>query len=128
MPEPIPSEYRGWWRIIDTAQWVNDGLDTLGPALFSLTGNRGRLRLHCLLAEVAWTPTKTGVSFTWSGAWEFDRVSGTGRVTLGQDGRLNGTLRIRKGDSSAFTAVRSEPPSVPIPSPPRYPNKWGRRW
>lgn len=27
MNEPIPSEYRGWWRIVETSQWVNDGLD-----------------------------------------------------------------------------------------------------
>jgi hypothetical protein len=29
----IPDEYRGWWRIIDTGTWVNDGLDILGLAL-----------------------------------------------------------------------------------------------
>jgi hypothetical protein len=34
----IPSEYRGWWRIIDTSQWVSDRLDILGPAVLSLTG------------------------------------------------------------------------------------------
>ena len=34
---PIPPEYRGWWRIVDTGTWVNDGLDILGPALLSLT-------------------------------------------------------------------------------------------
>jgi hypothetical protein len=48
----IPSEYRGWWRIVDTSQWVNDGLDILGPALLSLTGYADRLRMHCLLADV----------------------------------------------------------------------------
>jgi len=21
----------GWWRVVDTEQWVNDGLDDLGP-------------------------------------------------------------------------------------------------
>ncbi len=128
MIDPIPSEYQGWWRIIDTSQWVNDGLDILGPAVFSLTGSHGRLRMHCLIADVAWRPTKTGVSFTWSGAWEYDPISGTGRVTLGKDGRIKGTLRIENGDSSAFTAVRSDPPPEPIPPPPSYHDKWRRRW
>jgi hypothetical protein len=39
MSEAIPSEYRGWWRITETSQWVNDGLDILGPALLSITGH-----------------------------------------------------------------------------------------
>ena len=63
----IPAEYRGWWRIVDTATWVNDGLDDLGPALLSITGDDDRLRMHCLLAYVTWTPTKTGLSFSWKG-------------------------------------------------------------
>ena len=66
MSEPIPSEYRGWWRITETSQWVDDGLDILGPALISLTGDADRLRMHCLLAYVSCKPTKKGVSFTWS--------------------------------------------------------------
>ncbi len=33
MTNPIPREYRGWWRIVDTGTWANDGLDILGPAL-----------------------------------------------------------------------------------------------
>ena len=68
MSEPIPSEYQGWWRIVETSQWVDDGLDILGPALLSLTGHGDRLRMHCLLAYVNCKPTKTGVSFTWEGA------------------------------------------------------------
>jgi hypothetical protein len=94
----IPSEYRGWWRIVETSQWVNDGLDMLGPAVLSLTGHADRLRMYCLLAYVNCKPIKTGLSFTWKGAWEFDRMSGSGRVTLCADDRLAGVLRIRNGD------------------------------
>ena len=68
----IPQEYRGWWRIIEMSQWVNDGIDILGPALLSLTGYGDRLRMHTLLAYVNCRPTKTGVSFTWEGSWEHD--------------------------------------------------------
>jgi hypothetical protein len=35
--------------------------------------------MHCLLAYVNVKPTKTGVSFTWDGAWEYDQMSGTSR-------------------------------------------------
>jgi hypothetical protein len=126
--ESIPSEYRGWWRITETSQWVDDGLDILGPALLSLTGHADRLRLHCLLAYVNCKPTKTGVSFSWEGAWEYDPMSGSGRVTLGRDGRLKGTLRIKDGDSSKFVAVRAEEPEDLIPPPPSYRDKWRRRW
>ena len=127
MTDPIPPEYHGWWRIIDTETWVNDGLDIIGPALLSLTGSGDRLRMHCLIANVNARPTKTGVSFTWEGAWEFDQLSGTGRVTLGKDGRLKGMIRIKAGDNSSFVAERAEEPDDPIPDPPSYRDKW-RRW
>lgn len=117
MQELIPSEYRGWWRIVETSQWVSDRLDFLGPALISLTGTGDRLRMHALLAYVNCKPTKSGVSFTWQGAWEFDQMSGSGRVTLGRDGRLRGVIKIKGGDSSNFIAERSVEPNVPIPDP-----------
>ncbi len=124
----MPAEYEGWWRITDTSQWTNDGLDLLGPALLSLTGVDDRLRMHCLLATVTARPTKTGVSFTWQGAWEYDQMSGTGTVKLGKDGRLKGTIRIRDSDSSTFIAERAAAPEEPIPDPPSYRDKWRRRW
>ncbi len=122
----IPPEYRGWWRIIDTGTWVNDGLDILGPAMLSLTGNDDRLRMHCLLAYVDARPTKTGVSFHWQGAWEFDQMSGSGTVKLRKDGGLTGKIRIKNGDDSTFSAERAEGPGVPIPDPPSYRDKWRR--
>lgn len=125
---PIPPEYRGWWRITETSQWSNKFLDSFGPALLSLTGHGDRLRMHCLLAYVDTKPTKTGISFTWQGAWEYDPMSGTGRVTLGKDGGLKGSLRIKDGDSSTFVAVRTEEPDEPIEEPPSYRDKWRRRW
>lgn len=124
----VPSEFRGWWRIVDTGTWGSDDLDILGPALLSLTGNDDRLRMHCLLAYVNARATKTGLSFTWTGAWEFDQMSGTGSVKLGSDGRLRGNFKIKDGDASTFVAARTEPPSEPIPDPPRDRDKWRRRW
>ena len=102
-------------------------LMTLGPAILSLTGSSGRLRMHCLLAWVYYNPTKTGVSFTWEGAWEYDQMSGSGRITLAKDGRLRGVINIKNGDSSKFIAERSAEPAEPIPAPPSYRDKW-RRW
>ncbi len=125
----IPYDYQGWWRITETSQWVNDGLHANRPALLSLTGYADRLRMHSLLAYVNCKPTKTGVAFTWEGAWEFDQMSGTGRVTLAKDGRLKGTIRIKDGDSSTFIAGRAAEPDEPIASPPSYRDKWRqRRW
>lgn len=123
----IPEELRGWWRIVDTGTWTNDGLDILGPALLSLTGHGDRLRMHCLLAHVYARPTKTGVSFTWDGAWEYDQMSGSGSVRLAKDGTLRGKLRIRDGDHSTFLAERADPPDEPISEPPSYRDKWRRR-
>lgn len=85
-------------------------------------------RMHCLIADVTWKPTATGVSFTWAGAWEYDQMSGSGRVTLGKDGRLQGVIRIPEGDSCSFVAVRAEEPDEPIPPPPSYRDKWRGRW
>ena len=123
----IPPEYRGWWRIVETGTWVNEGLDVLGPALLSLTGRADRLRMHCLLAYVNARGTKAGVSFSWEGAWEYDPVSGTGSVKLGKDGRLRGKIKINNGDDSTFSAERAEEPDEPISRPPSYRDKW-RRW
>ena len=123
----VPAEYRGWWRIVDTEAWMNNGLDILGPALLSLTGRGDRLRMHCLLAYVDARATKTGVSFSWEGAWEYDPASGTGTVKLAKDGRLRGRIKINDGDDSGFTAVRAEEPDEQIPHPPSYRDKWRRR-
>ena len=124
----IPEGLRGWWRIVETGAWVNDGLDILGPALISLTGFDDRPRMHCLLADINVRPTKTGVSFTWHGAWEYDPMSGTGNARIGKDGRLRGKIRIKDGDDSTFTAERTQAPDAPIPDPPSYRDKWRRRW
>jgi hypothetical protein len=107
----------GWWRITETSQWVNDGLDDLGPAMISITGRADPLRMHCLLAHVNVRPTKTGASFTWEGAWEYDQMSGTGSVKLGKDGRLRGRIKIMDGDESTFIAERTIEPTDPIPDP-----------
>ncbi len=126
--DELPDDLRGWWRITETSQWVNDGLDILGPALISITGDGDRLRMHCLLAYVNVKPTKTGASFTWRGAWEYDQMSGTGSVKLGKDGRLRGRIKIKDGDESTFLAERATEPTEPIPAPPSYRDKWRRRW
>ena len=124
----LSEEIRGWWRIVETSQWVDDGLDILGPALISFTGYADRLRMHCLLAYVNVRQTKTGVSFTWEGAWEYDPMTGSGNARLGKDGRLKGKIRIKDGDDSTFMAVRAEEPDEPIRPPPSYRDKWRRRW
>ncbi len=126
--DELHAEIRGWWRITETSQWVNDGLDDLGPAMISITGNADRLRMHCLLAYVNVRPTKAGASFTWEGAWEFEQMSGTGSVRLGKDGKLHGRIKIKNGDESTFLAARSSAPAEPIPAPPSYRDKWRRRW
>ncbi len=84
--------------------------------------------MFVLLAHVQATPTKTGVSFTWQGAWEFDQLTGSGSVKLGKDGKLKGTFRIKDGDSSSFIAERADAPDQPIQEPPSYREKWRRRW
>lgn len=118
---------RGWWRITETSQWVNDGLDDLGPALISITGHADRLPMHCLIANVHVKPTTTGAAFTWEGAWEYDPMSGTGSVKLGKDGKLRGRIKIEDGDDSPFIAERTLEPEEPIPDPPSYRDKWGSR-
>lgn len=123
----IPAEYYGWWRIIETATWPS-GLDMIGPALISFTGNDDRLRMHVLLAHVTCMANKQGVSFMWMGAWEFDQVSGSGSAKLGRDGRLKGVIKITNGDQSTFVAERSVAPSTPIQDPPSYRDKWRRRY
>jgi hypothetical protein len=128
--DELHPDLRGWWRITETSQWVNDYLDDLGPAMISITGGDDRLRMMCLLAHVRMRPTKTGASFTWTGAWEYDQMSGTGSVKLGKDGRLRARIKIKDGDESTFIAERTSEPAEPIPDPPSYRDKWGprRRW
>lgn len=126
--EEIPSEYRGWWRIIEGSRWTSKELNRPGPALISLTGYGDQLRIFVLLAYITCKPTKQGVSFTWEGAWEFDPMSGSGSVKLGKDGRLKGMIKIKGGDQSTFVAEHSVEPDESIPAPPSYRDKWRRRW
>lgn len=126
--DELPEDLYGWWRITETSQWVNDRLDVVGPALISITGHGDRLRMHCLLARVSVRPTRSGASFTWEGAWEYDPMSGTGSVKLGKDGKLQGKLRIQDGDDSTFIAEKTTEPAEPIADPPSYRDKWRRRW
>ena len=127
MTTELPENCYGWWRIVDTGTWGQDGLEMLGPALISLTGRGDRLRMHCLLAYVDVHATKSGVSFSWRGAWEYDQLAGGGTAKVGKDGRLRGTIKIEDGDSSSFVAEKCAPPERPIPDPPSYRDKWGRR-
>jgi hypothetical protein len=83
--------------------------------------------MHCLLAKVNVRPTKTGASFSWSGAWEYDQMSGTGSFKLGKDNRLHGRIKIKNGDGSTFIAERATEPAELIPDPPSYEDKWARR-
>lgn len=129
--QEIPIEYRGWWRITETSRWTSDkdlNSRRLGPSLISITGYGDRLRLFVLLANINCKPTKTGVSFTWEGAWEFDQMSGSGRVKLAKDGRLKGVIKITGSEESTFVAERTDEPDEPIPDPPSYRDKWRRRW
>lgn len=71
--------------------------------------------------------TKSGVSFSWSGAWEFDPLSGTGSAKLDKNGKLEGKIKIKNGDESTFLAERAEEPDEPIADPPSYREKWRRR-
>lgn len=83
--------------------------------------------MHCLLAHVNVRATKAGASFTWTGSWEFDEMSGSGSVKLGKDGRLRGRIKIKDGEESEFTAERTTAPREPVPEPPSYHDKWGPR-
>jgi hypothetical protein len=125
----IPQEYSGWWRIVETSQWRERDLDILGTALISLTGYGDRLRMCALLAYINCRTTKTGVSFTWEGAWEYDPCTGSGNVKLRKDGRLAGKIKIKDGDESTFIAERTAEPVEPIPAPAVFRDKWrSRRW
>jgi hypothetical protein len=124
----IPQEYYGWWKITETSQWNDNYIDSIGSALISITGYGDRLRMFALLAHVNCKATKTGISFTWKGAWEYDPVSGTGSAKILKDGRLAGRIKIKNGDESTFVAERTAEPDDPIPEPPKYRDKWRNRW
>ncbi len=126
----IPPEYVGWWRITRTSRWASEYLDDVGPALISITGRGDRMRMLVLLAYVNWEVATSGLKFTWTGAWEFDQVTGTGTVKLGKDGKLKGTFRIKSGDHSTFVTEKTTAPERPIQDPPSYRDKWSRsrRW
>ena len=35
VPEELDPDLCGWWRIVDTSQWVNDGLDVADSYAFN---------------------------------------------------------------------------------------------
>ena len=95
--------------------------------MFSITGRNDRLRMHHLLADLTFEPTKLGASFSWEGAWENQQMTGTGSVKLSKDGTLRGKLAIRDGEASTFRARKAAEPAVPIPDPPSYWFNWRGR-
>jgi len=117
---PIPPEYHGWWRITSASRWRTDELDELGPALVSITGADDRLRMLAFLANVRWRRGRAGLVFAWSGAWQLDRVTGTGGARLTRSGRLHGRFELAHGDRSSFVAERAAAPAVPIAAPISY--------
>ena len=120
----IPYEYEGWWRIVETSQWDDSSLNILGEAVISITGNGDRLRMFTLLAYLNCKVIKSGISFTFNGAWEYDPISGSGNVRLRKDGKLSGKIRIKGGDESSFIAERTDEPEDHIQHPPRLRDKW----
>jgi len=120
----IPYEYEGWWRIVETSQWDDSSLDMLGEAVLSITGYGDRLRMFTLLAYVNCKVIKSGISFNFKGAWEYDPVSGSGNVRLRKDGKLSGKIRIKGGDESTFIAERTNEPEDHIQHPPQLRDKW----
>ena len=36
--DELDPDLRGWWRITETSQWIDETLDGLGPAVLSITG------------------------------------------------------------------------------------------
>ncbi len=122
---PIPPEYAGWWRIVQTSVWPAKSLDLLGPALLSFGPGGGRLRFLAILAHVSARFVRDGISFTWEGSSEYDPVTGTGRARLAKDGRLHGKIAIGKADACTFVAERTAQPPAPIPETP--PHRMGRR-
>ena len=50
--EEIPDELYGWWRITETSQWVDDGIDIIGTPLISITGNDDRSRNKAKLCDI----------------------------------------------------------------------------
>jgi hypothetical protein len=79
--------------------------------MLSIFPHADRIRMHCTLAYVNVTPTKTGAWFTWEGASEYDPMSGTGSVKLGKDSRLHGRIKIKDGDRGPFIAERASEPA-----------------
>ena len=118
--DSIPPEYRGWWRITETSQWSSKFLDSLGPAMLSLTGHADRLRMHCLLAYVNCNPTKTGSEIGQALLGTHERLQLDDRRSRGQAGRkaLRGQGRtegnrwfrfVRAGQPALFTFASSWP-------------------
>jgi hypothetical protein len=128
MTDELSRDLYGWWRITETSQWGSRSLDLQGTALISITGSYDQIRMIALIARVtSWKPTKAVASYTWEVSWEYDQMTGTGRVRIGNDGKLRGKFRIKDGDESTFIAERTTAPEEPIPEPPRYRDKWRRR-
>jgi hypothetical protein len=123
----IPPEYRGWWRIVSTSQWSAEVLDLHGPALLSINGASDRLRMISFLANLRWRPGKAGLVFAWSGAWQFEHVSGSGGAKLARSGRLHGRFEVAQGDRCTFIAERAPAPDEAIPVPMSYRDRWPRR-
>ena len=106
-----PPALRGYWRIIEMESWEDDDLDAGGPAhvVFDPDG-LGEFRFCRLEGWFDASGREPALSFTWEGQEGDRKRTGSGKLHLDAKGRLTGRFVIDKGESSAFTAVRSQAP------------------
>ena len=114
----------GYWRIRSMELWSQEHVETLGTALVRLDPDgSGEMTFICVKAWLDCQPTQRGgrpaIEFSWEGSDDGDHRCGRGWLCLGEtDDVILGEFFFHRGDSSAFTAERAAPDTVPR----------GRRW
>jgi hypothetical protein len=102
----------GHWRIRAMELWLQEDVETLGPALVRLNRHgRGQMTFLCVQARLDCQPTerdgRPALEFSWEGSDDGDHRCGRGWLRLGDtDDSILGRFFFHQGDNSAFTAER----------------------
>ena len=97
----------GRWRIVEADLWDREDLDLCGPAILTITAQRGDIAFGALGAGLEVEYARYSIGFRWAGSDEGDQVEGDGTAELLEDDTIEIEFADHNGDQATLKAKRT---------------------